>query len=350
MAVQEMAVQEPNMYVVPKSPRSDFVLDDFNLSGYVNATTIDSDLDSNRSNGLNKSYQRKHEPKTQLDLDEPINYDDINYDEIITEDDEPVDNIPSEKTQRLAARSLFVSKHLQDPYVAMANVGLHYRPKTPAVVPDIMLTLDTEFADGSEIWDKENRTYYMWKHGKPPNVVVEIVSNKEGNEAGTKFTTYADIGVQYYVILDYNHHVQTETLLVYELTDGHYVARSDYRMEDINLAVGFWHGTFEKLTIDWLRWYTLDGEMLLTGEEGEVIQHQRADAAEALAEEERLRAEEERLRAEEERLRAEEERALREEAQAKADAMQAQMAQMMAFLQAQGFDPSEIPQMLGNQQ
>ncbi|MEM7531306.1 MAG: Uma2 family endonuclease [Chloroflexota bacterium] len=333
--VNQMAVKEPEMYLIPQTSDEQFALKNPTPTAYVDSAI----LAPNQFDSFNHLYTNG---------DEESLYDNICYDDIITEDDEPVDNIPSEKTQRLAARSLFVSDHLQKPFVAMANVGLHYRPKMPAIVPDIMLTLDTQVADGDEIWDKENRTYYMWKHGKPPNVVVEIVSNNKGNEAGEKFETYAQIGVQYYVILDYNHHVQQETLVVYELMDDAYVARSDYLLEDINLSLGLWHGSFEDLTLDWLRWYTLDGEMLLTGEEGKELERQRADHEQRRADHEQQRADHAETLVGQERQLLEEERRRTEEERRRADAMEAQMAKMVALLQAQGIDTAQLSDTLKN--
>jgi len=116
----------------------------------------------------------------------------ICYEEIITEDDEPVDNFPSEKQQRLLVNPLYSSDYLERPFVAAANVGVHYEPGVPAIVPDMFLSLKARTVDGKDIWDKENRTYYVWKMGKPPEVVLEIVSNQKGNEAGDKFQKYAD--------------------------------------------------------------------------------------------------------------------------------------------------------------
>lgn len=309
--VDEMAVQAWDSVVVQKpepSPLTAFS-DDNPLVG--------------QDSPLRFAPTTSFRPILYLNGHEPINYEDI-----ITEDEEPVDNIPSEKSQRLAVNSLFNANHLARPFVALANVGLHYHPKTPAVVPDIMLSLNTDLADGSEIWDKENRTYYLWKHQKPPEVVVEIVSNNKGNEAGTKFDLYAQIGVQYYVILDYNHKVQTETLVVYELVDDDYVARPDYRLEQVNLSLGMWEGEFEDFTFEWLRWYTLDGEMLLTGEEESVI--------------ERARREEEQRRADEEQRRADEEQRRADEAEAATRRERERMEQMIALLQAQGVDTAQL--------
>ena len=42
----------------------------------------------------------------------------------------------------------------------------------------------------------------MWIIGKPPDIVIEIVSDSRGGEDTTKLQHYATIGVPYYVIFD----------------------------------------------------------------------------------------------------------------------------------------------------
>lgn len=54
-----------------------------------------------------------------------------------------------------------------------------------------------------EDWrEKKNRTYLIWEFGKASDVVIEIVSNRQGNELGSKLRDYARMGVGYYVVFD----------------------------------------------------------------------------------------------------------------------------------------------------
>jgi len=200
---------------------------------------------------------------------------DICYEDLITEDDEPVDNIPSEKQQRLLAQSLYEASHLPEPFLVTANVGLFDEPSVPPIVPDVMVSLGVE--TGDDPTKKENRSYFMWKEGKPPEVVVEIFSNKEGNEMGRKFERYAAIGVKYYVIIDEAHHAQEETLAVHELGASGYMARDDYHLPDLNLALTFWDGVYEQSTWSWIRWCNSAGDLLLTGKEQAIIAEERVE-------------------------------------------------------------------------
>ena len=123
-----------------------------------------------------------------------------NVDDLITEDDTPVDNIYSEKQQRLLTEPLYSSWNPGRPFLAVANVGLFYAIRQPPLVPDALLSLDVETP--ADFKPKKNRSYFMWEYGKAPEAVIEIVSNKEGGETTDKMLNYAQIGILYYAIYD----------------------------------------------------------------------------------------------------------------------------------------------------
>ena len=201
---------------------------------------------------------------------------------LVTEDDTPVDNLISEKQQRLLVSSLYSSLSRDVPFLAAANVGLFYGMKQPPLVPDILLSLDVSVP---EDWSqKRNRSYFVWQFGKPPEVAIEIVSNTVGNELGSKLKNYARAGVAYYTVFDPLQILNGPMLRVYELQGNRYRLLENAWMEQIQLGVTLWSGIFEDKQFDWLRWCNSDGTLLLTGDER--------------AEQERQRAEQERQRAE----------------------------------------------------
>ena len=201
--------------------------------------------------------------------------------DLVTEDDTPVDNLISEKQQRLLVSSLYSSLS-RVPFLAAANVGLFYGMKQPPLVPDILLSLDVSVP---EDWSqKRNRSYFVWQFGKPPDVAIEIVSNTVGNELGSKLKNYARAGVAYYTVFDPFQILNDSMLRVYELQGNRYRLLENAWMEQIQLGFVLWAGTFEGKQFDWLRWCNSDGTLLLTGDER--------------AEQERQRAEQERQRAE----------------------------------------------------
>jgi Uma2 family endonuclease len=225
---------------------------------------------------------------------------------LITEDDTPVDNWFSEKNQRLlagpvneAGKRLFGGR----PFVAAANVGIFNTIRQPAIVPDVFLSLDADM--GEDWWETSGRSYLVWEAGKPPDVVIEIVSNTKGAELQQKRQRYARMRVLYYVVFDPNLQIQDDLLAVFELRGDEYVQRPDCFLPAVGLGLTIWHGEFEGKVANWLRWCDAEGNLILTGYEEAEEERARAEEANTRAEEERARAEEASVRAEEQRTRAE---------------------------------------------
>src|SRR5205085_1016293 len=123
-------------------------------------------------------------------------------DELVLEDGKPVDNIFSEKQQRLLPESLHAGWSGPpggEPFVVMANVGVFHTTGQPPIVPDVLLAVGVRQGDPDQ---RENLAYFVWLRGKVPDVVIEVVSNREGGEDSVKLQSYARIGVPYYVIFD----------------------------------------------------------------------------------------------------------------------------------------------------
>lgn len=222
----------------------------------------------------------------------------IDYTHFITEDDTPVDNLFSEKQQRLLTEVLYTSWKPQNelPFVALANVGLFYSINKPALVPDVMLSLGV--STPAEMWEKYHRSYFIWQYGKPPEVVIEVVSNFKGNEFGDKMEKYAKIGIAYYVVFDPAEHYNKPILRIFENKASEYQAKESAIFENLGLGLTLWEGEYENTPALWLRWTDQDGELILTGKE-------RADKEEKRATQEEKRAETEELRAQREFERAE---------------------------------------------
>lgn len=215
---------------------------------------------------------------------------------LVTEDDTPLDNFQSEKQQRLLVESLYSSTVISVPFVAAANVGLFYGVRQDPIVPDVLLSLNVEMpTDWSQ---KKNRSYFVWEFGKVPEICLEIVSNREGNELGTsrrresKKDLYARIGVSYYAVFDPLRQLQEpdqmdgELLRVWALTVGRYGSlEAPFWLESVGLGLTVWEGEFEGVSGPWVRWCDRQGQVIPTGKE-------RADQAQLRADRlaERLRA------------------------------------------------------------
>jgi Uma2 family endonuclease len=209
-----------------------------------------------------------------------------------------------------------------------SDLNIYYDPRHPGWYkrPDWFLVLGV-----SRFQEQENLrlSYVVWQEGVNPFLVVEFLSpGTEEEDLGqtvrrvdrppTKWEVYERIlRIPYYIIYD---RYQNQ-LRVFRLNGTRYEALlvPDGRLwlEEMQLGLGLWQGSYQGTTGLWLRWYDETGWILTPAER---------------AEEERLRAEEERQRAEEERLRAEQmERALAEERQ--------RVQQLLEQLRSLGVNP-----------
>jgi len=205
---------------------------------------------------------------------------------LVTEDDTPVDNFGSAKQQRLFVDSIYSSGKGQS-CLAEANVGILYSSEEPAIVPDVFLSLNVTVPE--DWWKKQNRSYMVWKFKKPPEVVIEIVSNKKGEELGEKLNIYAKAGVSYYIVYDPSQQLGKKVLRVHELRGMRYYETNQTWLDKVGLGVTLWSGVFEGRHDVWLRWCDREGNILLTGSERAEQAEQRASLAESQLEQEKQR-------------------------------------------------------------
>lgn len=241
---------------------------------------------------------------------------------LITEDDEPVDNVFSEKQQRLLTEPLYSSwpgPGGDGKFLASANVGLFGIAQNPAIVPDMLLSLGVE--THPDMWAKEHRSYFVWEFGKPPDLVVEVVSNKVGGEQSAKKIKYAVLRIAYYVVFDPELQLSDEVLTIYRLSGLSYRRYKSLRLPELKLGLSLWEGEYEGIHTTWLRWTDEQGHLILTGKE---------QAAHERAGKERERAKRKRERAGKERERAEKEAALQ------------RVEELKAQLRALGHDPDAL--------
>jgi Uma2 family endonuclease len=208
-----------------------------------------------------------------------------NVDNLITEDDTPLDSIYTEKQLRLLTEPLYSSwagPGEGRPFAALANVGLFYAVGQPPFVPDAMLSLDVRIPD--DMQEKNNRSYFAWVVGKMPDVIVELVSDRRGGEDTLKLRAYARLGIPYYVIFDPANLLDGGVLRVLELHGRRYQPMASAWMDQVGLGLTLWQGMYEDGEALWLRWCDREGQVIPTGRE--------------LAEQERQRTEQERQRTE----------------------------------------------------
>ncbi len=253
--------------------------------------------------------------------------------ELVIEDGKPVDNFLVEREYRLLTEPLYTCwRSSRGRFLATANVGLFFAYRQPPLVPDVMLSLGMPPA--RDLTQKENQSYFLWVIGKPPDVVIEIVSDLRGKEDTDKLLAYASIGIPYYVIFDPRNRLRKGALRAFHLLAGKYHPVEASWLENVELGLTFWEGEFQGDRARWLRWCDREGVVIPTGKE-------RAEQEELRAEQEKLRATQEAQRATQEAQRATQEaqRATQEAQRATQEAQR--VGRLLEQLRALGVEPKE---------
>lgn len=169
--------------------------------------------------------------------------------------------------------------------------------------PDVLVALDVPRG--------ARKSWVVWEEGKGPDVVIELLSDSTAAiDRGIKKRIYEDrLRVPEYFWF----HPFTGELAGFRLEDAAYEpiapdAQGRLLSRRLQLMLVLWEGSYRGVQARWLRWATLDGELLPTGEELAARAQAQAGEAEQRADQERQRADQAEQRAEEERQRAEEER------------------------------------------
>ncbi|MBX3227384.1 MAG: Uma2 family endonuclease [Labilithrix sp.] len=245
--------------------------------------------------------------------------------QLITEDGKPVDSVFAEKQMRLLTEALYSGWRPGRRFFAAANVGVFAIAKNPALVPDAFLSLDVE---PKPVTGPERRqSYFVWEYGKPPDVVIEIVSDTYGDELSGKLREYERMRVTHYVVFDPLDKTDADEVTSFTLMGGVYVLQPQPSFALLGLRLVIWEGVFEDVLERWLRWADLDGVVIPTGDE-------RAATAETRALTEAARATTEAARATTAEARA-------TTAEARATTAEARAAMLEARLRELGIEPGD---------
>ena len=170
--------------------------------------------------------------------------------------------------------------------------------------------------------DKRHRSYFFWEFGKAPEVVIEIVSNREGNELDSKLRDYARLGITYSIVYDPLQQLSTQVVHMYEKHGLQYQSFAGGALPGVGLGLVLWEGVYEGRHDTWLRWCHAQGQVIPTGAE---------------------LAEQETARAEREAARAEREAAARQHAEAELARLRAELARLRQSPASEHERPERTP-------
>ena len=130
----------------------------------------------------------------------------------------------------------------------------------------------------------ERLSWVVWEEGKPPDVVIELLSETTANnDKNAKKLIYQNqMRVSEYFWYD---PFNPNDFAGFDLNSGAYqqIALNEKNQlvsKVLDLALVRWQGNYRGVDATWLRWATLDGELFPTSQEMVVISQQRAEQAE----------------------------------------------------------------------
>ncbi len=148
----------------------------------------------------------------------------------------------------------------------------------------------------------ERLSWVVWEEGKSPDVVIELLSDSTADaDKNEKKLIYQDqMRVPDYFWFD---PFNPDDWAGFSLLQGEYQpiqpdAQGQLVSHALKLALVRWQGTYRGISATWLRWTTLDGQLLPHSEERVEQEHRQTEQERQRAEQERQRAEQERQRAE----------------------------------------------------
>ena len=122
-------------------------------------------------------------------------------------------------------------------------------------------------------------------------VVVELLSpgteeedlgetESKANKPPTKWKVYEQIlRIPYYIVFSR----YTNELQAFHLVGGHYqavdITQGIVPIPELGLSLGLWEGSFRNIERLWLRWFTLEGDLIQVPEEELTIVQEEAQAA-----------------------------------------------------------------------
>lgn len=180
----------------------------------------------------------------------------------------PVENIFIEKQQRLLTEPLYsgwAGPQSGKSFQAFAGVGFFYGNTTRGQTPNVMVATDTHAS--TDLSESSNNAYFGWLRWKPPDLIVEIVSDRRAREADFNMATYQRYGVTYYIIFDPQGRLGFGVLRAFGLYDIFNRPLSELWFPHLSLGLTLWQGTYEKHERCWLRWRDQEGALIPTGAE-----------------------------------------------------------------------------------
>lgn len=167
------------------------------------------------------------------------------------------------------------------------DMGIYWRLAEPpetlqsgAICPDWYFIPGVPRMLGGQL----RRSYVLWQEWVAPLLALEFVSGDGSEERDRtprkgKYWVYEQaIRIPFYGIYEVDPgRIQMNVLDggTYRLQEPN--SRGHFEIPPLEVEVGIWRGKYQGIELPWMRWWNLQGELLLTGEERAEQERQRAD-------------------------------------------------------------------------
>ncbi|MEA5535670.1 Uma2 family endonuclease [Crocosphaera sp. XPORK-15E] len=174
--------------------------------------------------------------------------------------------------------------HPNGDYCIGQDLGIYWRiiepPERGAQAPDWFYVPNVP----ATLNGKTRRSYVLWQEYISPLIALEFVSGNGEEERDKtpwkgKFWIYEQvIKPGFYGIYE----ASKASLEMYELIGGTYELlspnqRGHYAIKHLNVEIGLWQGEYQNVELPWLRWWDLEGNLLLDGDERAELERQKSD-------------------------------------------------------------------------
>ncbi|MBD2576521.1 Uma2 family endonuclease [Oscillatoria sp. FACHB-1406] len=197
---------------------------------------------------------------------------------------------------------------------------------------------------------RERKSWIVWQESKAPDVIIELLSSSTAlfDKNEKKLIYQNQLRASEYFWFDPDNPADWEGFIldggVYQPIplneQGHRISRS------LELALVRWQGSYRGVYTTWLRWATLDGELLPLPQELAEQAQERAEQAQELAEQATELAEAEHQRAEQARELAEQARELAEAEHQRAEQAERERKAAIPKLLAMGLTAAQVAEAL----
>ncbi len=258
---------------------------------------------------------------------------------------------------QLLSATLRLSNYAADQIFTGTDINLYYDIRHPLwhQRPDWFLAVGVpRLYDGTDL----RLSYVIWQEGVNPFVVLELLSpgteaedlgqtQRKSDQPPGKWEVYEQIlRIPYYVVFDR----YTDTLRAFVLEPAHYqelnLSEPKIWIDELNLGLGLWHGTYQGITRLWLRWYDDQGNWMPTAEEAAQQQAEVAQQAAAIAQQQAAEAQQQVTEAQQQAEAVRQELELtRQQAAAerqRAEQAEAELVALRRRLLEQGIEPGEL--------